>query len=95
MRGSYLGPRFLPEDCCDRLTADGQVDASEIEVSVQDGEVTLAGSVDERGMKRAAEDCVDAVAGVRQVHNRLRVGRAGGGAAGETGRDAERSSRQA
>jgi hypothetical protein len=79
----------IQEDVCDRLTADGQIDASEIEVSVKDGEVTLTGSVDERGMKRAAEDCVDAVSGVRQVHNRLRIGRATA-ETGESGRGGAR-----
>jgi hypothetical protein len=42
-------------------------------VNVKDGEVTLEGSVSERRMKRLAEDCVDTVSGVSQVHNRLRV----------------------
>jgi hypothetical protein len=63
----------IQEDVCDRLTADPQIDASEIEVSVQDGEVTLDGCVDDRSIKRAAEDCIEALPGVIQVHNRLRV----------------------
>jgi hypothetical protein len=33
------------------------IDASEIEVMVNSGEVTLTGSVDDRHQKRLAEDC--------------------------------------
>lgn len=67
------GDERVREDVCDRLTADARVDASNITVSVQGGEVTLEGTVDDRGMKRRAEDVADAVGGVRQVHNRLTV----------------------
>lgn len=63
----------IKEEVCDRLTEDGEVDASEIEVSVSNGEVTLEGSVFDRHMKRDAEDCAERVSGVREVNNRLRV----------------------
>jgi osmotically-inducible protein OsmY len=63
----------IREDVCDRLTADASVDATNITVMVKDGEVTIEGSVDDRNMKRHAEDCADGVSGVRQVHNRLVV----------------------
>jgi hypothetical protein len=63
----------IQEDICDRLTSDFEVDASEIQVEVKNGEVTLEGSVPERTMKRRAEDCIEDVNGVSQVHNRLRV----------------------
>jgi hypothetical protein len=77
---SGLGPKGyqrsderLKENVCDALTTDPDIDASEIEVSVQNAEVTLEGSVRERQMKRDAEDCVEAIPGVQQVHNRIRV----------------------
>ncbi|WP_313138125.1 BON domain-containing protein, partial [Paracoccus jeotgali] len=63
----------LREDVSDRLMHDGQVDASDIEVSVKDGEVTLKGTVDSRQAKRRAEDCVEDCPGVQQVQNMLRV----------------------
>ncbi|MCW5890972.1 MAG: BON domain-containing protein [bacterium] len=63
----------IREDVCDRLTADTAVDATNLTVTVKDAEVTLEGTVDDRGMKRRAEDCADHVPGVRQVHNRLLV----------------------
>ncbi len=57
----------------ERLAANGQLDASDIEVHVNDGEVTLDGSVDSRSSKRLAEDIADSVWGVKDVHNHLRV----------------------
>ncbi|MBX3230582.1 MAG: BON domain-containing protein [Labilithrix sp.] len=51
------------------------IDASDVEVTVTDGEVTLAGTVDHRDVKRLAENVVDAVAGVIDVHNKLTVKR--------------------
>jgi osmotically-inducible protein OsmY len=54
------------------LTEDPDIDASEISVSVRNGEVTLEGSVAGRRMKRAAEDCAEDIAGVKQVHNASR-----------------------
>lgn len=63
----------IREDVSDRLTAHGHIDASDIEVRIQAGEVTLIGFVDSRAAKRAAEDLADDVPGVREVHNQLRV----------------------
>lgn len=61
------------EDVCDRLTQDWQVDARNVQVTVNGGEVTLDGTVDNRGAKRRAEDIVDDVSGVGHVQNNLRV----------------------
>jgi BON domain len=80
-KGYQRSDERLREEVCERLTADPDVDASELEVSVQNGEVTLQGTVPARDMKRAAEDCAEAISGVQQVHNRLRV------EFNETGRD--------
>jgi osmotically-inducible protein OsmY len=77
----------IQEEVCDRLTSDPQVDASEIQVSVKDGEITLEGTVGERRMKRLAEDCAESVAGVNQVHNRLRVEEEGAGRSQSQGRE--------
>jgi hypothetical protein len=65
----------IREDVCERLTDDWSVDASEIIVVVQDGEVTLSGFVASREQKRRAEDVVENVGGVRDVINQLRVSR--------------------
>jgi hypothetical protein len=61
------------EEVCDRLTQHGRLDASDMEVSVENGEVTLTGQVDSRWAKREAEAVADTVSGVRDVHNRLVV----------------------
>jgi hypothetical protein len=61
------------EDVNDRLTDDSWLDASEMEVGVSSGEVTLSGTVDSREDKRRAEDLAEQVAGVRHVQNNLRV----------------------
>lgn len=63
----------IREEVCEHLQDHPYVDATEIEVFVTDGEVTLSGVVDARMVKRAAEDCADEVRGVRDVHNKLRV----------------------
>jgi osmotically-inducible protein OsmY len=63
----------IREEVCDVLTRDPLVDASEIEVEVQSGEVTLSGSVSDRRQKRAAEDALDGIAGIKDVHNRIRI----------------------
>ena len=82
--GAYrgLGPRGyrrsderIREDINDRLTEDPHLDASDIEVHVMDGEVTLNGSVRARGDKRRAEDIADRVSGVHHVQNNLRPDR--------------------
>lgn len=68
------------EDVCDRLSDDPWIDATDIEVTVQDGRVSLCGTVDERRAKRRSQEIVEAISGVREVDNRLRTepGRRGG-----------------
>lgn len=61
------------DEVCRALTRDDDIDASAIEVAVEAGEVTLTGTVADRRSKRLAEECVEFVAGVRDVHNHLRV----------------------
>lgn len=72
-KGYQRSDERIREDACDALTADSHVDASNITLRVEAGEVTLDGTVEDRRMKRRAEDCVEELPGVRQVHNRLVV----------------------
>jgi hypothetical protein len=67
------------------LTDHDHIDATHIEVTVFDGEVTLSGTVEERSMKRLAEDSVEQVAGVKEVQNHIRVQRHDGRATGPEG----------
>ena len=68
----------IREDIEDILMEDPYVDASDIEVEVQNGEVILKGMVENKLAKRRVETLVDAVAGVKQTENRLRSRRPGG-----------------
>lgn len=63
----------IKEDINDRLTDHSYLDASDIDVEVQNGEVTLSGFVNSRSDKRMAEDIVEDVSGVKNVENRLRI----------------------
>jgi osmotically-inducible protein OsmY len=63
----------IKDDINDRLSDDPFIDASDIEVTVNSGEVTLTGTVDQRNAKRRAEDLAENVSGVRNVENRIRV----------------------
>jgi hypothetical protein len=72
-KGYQRSDERIREDVCERLQQHGNVDASEVEVKVERGEVTLSGTVDNRHAKRMAEDAVDSVPGVKEVHNQIRV----------------------
>jgi hypothetical protein len=72
-RGYQRSDERIRDDVCEALTQHGHVDASEIDVSVENGEVTLRGTVADRRQKRIAEDALDGIAGIRDVHNQLRI----------------------
>lgn len=74
-RGYRRPDERILDDVCERLTVDPYVDASEIEVEVRDGEVSLTGTVHSRSAKRLAEDLAESAPGVRDVQNRLRIAR--------------------
>jgi hypothetical protein len=72
-RGYKRSDQRIQEDVNDRLTDDPHLDATEIQVEVTAGEVTLTGNVGNRADRRRAEDIADSVSGVRYVMNNLRV----------------------
>jgi hypothetical protein len=72
-RGYRRSDDRILEDINERLTQHPGIDAEEIEVKVQNGEVTLTGTVSDRACKRMAEDLAENVSGVREVRNELRV----------------------
>ena len=63
----------ITEEVCEHLTRNPDVDASEITVHVENGVVTLSGTVEDRHARRAAEDAVCDLWGVSDVRNELRV----------------------
>jgi osmotically-inducible protein OsmY len=79
---SGTGPRFqrrsddkIREEIWELLSNNADLDASEVEVLVEGGEVTLTGTVDSRDARWLTEDLVTSVSGVREVYNQLKVAR--------------------
>ena len=81
-RGRYsgVGPRGyrrsderIKDDINDRLTWHGFIDASDIDVEVNEGIVTLKGTVEDRHQKRMAEDVAENIPGVEDVNNQLKI----------------------
>ncbi|HYO54932.1 BON domain-containing protein [Archangium sp.] len=64
----------IREDICDRLMQ-AWMDADDVSIRVEKGEVTLSGTVKSRNEKRAIEDLAEEVLGVKEVHNEIRVAR--------------------
>lgn len=75
----------IKDDVNDRLTQHGGIDARNIHVDVKNGEVTLTGTVASRKQKRMAEDVVDSVPGVEDIHNNLKVQKQQQGQQGQQG----------
>ncbi len=61
------------DDIHDRLCQDDYLDATDIDVAVNSGEVILTGYVEDRAAKRRAEDVIETVPGITHLENRLRT----------------------
>jgi hypothetical protein len=72
-RGYQRSDDRIREDICDRLTRHGRIDATDVNISVSNGDVTLGGMVDTKDAKRLAEDIAESVHGVRDVTNEIKV----------------------
>jgi hypothetical protein len=72
-KGYVRSDERIREDVCDMLSDHEWIDASDVDVMVKDGEVTLTGLVQDRRTKRAIEDVTDDVRGVKEVHNQIRL----------------------
>ena len=72
-RGWRRADDNVREDVCEALAYHPALDASDITVTAEAGEVTLAGTVPDRASKRLAEELADRCRGVEDVHNRLVV----------------------
>lgn len=71
-RRTGVSDRVLWAVIVERLEDERRIDLSEVQVLVQDGEVTLNGTVKHKGDKRRIEDIAD-IEGVGNVQNNLRV----------------------
>lgn len=65
----------IREDVAEELSFNGEIDASGIDVVVNNCVVTLEGEIEDRDQKRLAEDIAEAAPGVREVRNNLKVRR--------------------
>jgi osmotically-inducible protein OsmY len=74
-RGRRRSDDSLAAEIHEILTADPELDTTEIEVEVEGGAVTLTGIVDSSDARLLAEELVESLVGVREVHNRLKVTR--------------------
>lgn len=63
----------IMQDVNEGLTDDPYIDASGIKVRVKHGEVTLTGVVEDRLLKRKAEDIAASISGVVRVENKIRI----------------------
>lgn len=81
----------IREDVCETIASQGFIDATDVEVKVDEGIVTLTGTVAQRRHKRALEQMTERVRGVDEVHNELRLQRE---ARGEPGREQQQQQQQ-
>lgn len=65
----------IRDDVCERLAMHDAIDVSEVSVDVEGGVVKLSGTVADRYARRAIEDIAEAVFGVQDVENHIRVQR--------------------
>jgi osmotically-inducible protein OsmY len=91
-RGYKRSNERLTEEINEKLTQHPDINAEEIEIKVQNGEVTLTGVVDDRQTKRMVEDIVEEISGVNELHNQLRVNRNRGTQSGQSSAQASQSS---
>lgn len=63
----------IQEEVWSLLMAEQDLDLSEIEIDVKDGEVTLMGTLPERRMKYRLEDKIAQCAGVKDVLNKIHI----------------------
>jgi hypothetical protein len=61
------------EELCELITRESDVDASDVEIHVAGGEITMKGYVRDRADKRELDALADRVLGVKDVHNQVRV----------------------
>jgi hypothetical protein len=72
-RGWRRSDERLHDEICARLTDDAEVDPSDVEVVVHEGEVSLLGTVRDRNQRERARRLAETVRGVVDVINRVRV----------------------
>jgi osmotically-inducible protein OsmY len=72
-RGYQRSDERIKEDVNEILYENPYIDASNIEVQVENGVVTLTGAVENGQLRRLSEECIECIPGVKDVDNRLRA----------------------
>ncbi len=72
-KGYRRSDEKIRDEINDKLYHDSFIDASNIDVKVEDGDVVLSDTVESRGTKRRTEDLVDEVTGVKDINNNLKI----------------------
>lgn len=72
-KGFKRSDERIKEDVSEMLTRHSEIDASDIEVEVNEGEVILKGETSDRRTKLLAEDLVEKCMGVKDVVNQIRI----------------------
>jgi len=63
----------IDREITDHLTQHSYIDATEVVVTVKDGDVTLSGSVPDDDQSHYVEEIAQKVAGVKHIHNQLTI----------------------
>ncbi|WP_437605511.1 BON domain-containing protein [Sorangium sp. So ce834] len=72
-KGYKRSDERIREDICDHISDHPDLDASDVEVKVQNGEVVLTGTVRERRFKHQLEMLAERISGVTDVRNEIRL----------------------
>ena len=72
-KGWKRSDESIKEQVCHALEQHPRIDATEVEVDVKEGVVTLRGNIHDRSAKRLAGDVIDWLPGVTDVHNNLTI----------------------
>ena len=65
--------QLIFEEATEALRRARDLDSRHIDLSVEEGLVTLIGEVETRELKKLAEDCVEHITGVTDVMNNIKV----------------------
>jgi hypothetical protein len=72
-KGYKRSDERIREDVCEVIANQGHIDATDVEVKVENGIVTLTGTVGQRQQKRALEHMIEHTRGVEDIHNQVRL----------------------
>lgn len=72
-KGYKRSDERIREEVCEAMSRQGFIDASDVEVNVENGVVHLVGTVASRSDKRGLELIADRIHGVEEVRNEIRL----------------------